>query len=1139
MKLSSRRGFSGLVFASFLSTVLLCGVFFPAAGDAVTLKGYPKLNWGLEDVYVTGYPPNVLLLIDTGSPMIWTPQGKMPLKEVNFNDTPFGDCTYGDGSRPSSKWTTRNERYGRDLDPSNNDINDDNNYYNNLIFKDSSYSREKPKPGYTVDDLIPNDSRLYKLKLVLWRLLESKELVKDMNLGLATFWQQNIPTGSPADWYKGYKYKGYKYKEYSDRDLYQGGPDWIINGKHSINFLYQNSHLITWGVDINNYYGGSQKANKARLRVPIQSTSSSNVIEQIKTLIDGEESSGNDELRADGKAPLARSIYSTEVVEDKESNGGTAWHFFKSTPMVGICQTNWLVILTAGDDNLNDESPVEAVKALYRKSRNLVTINGDPLEYPIRTLVIGFVDPNDDSADVVKLRDTLNRMAFYGMDSGYDKDGNPREYVEPSSGGNYALFANDVPGLIEGFSRVFATIQSGRFGSNAPIAVRTPGVDEDLSAIVPYYTRKGEGQWHGDLCKEDMQSGLVLWSAESQLPTPADRAVYTVVWDDGDKPSERGVTNLSLFEPEESSNQISAFSKEMGIGNSNKKELKDFIGWLRGYKNYGDGDLSRREHVLSDMEHSGFSLVGPPGGSYTNPKYLAFKEDNKDRLKSVYIQSNSGMLHCFDEENGKERWAFVPPNVLHSVRIASLRFSKKSEGLFAYSTEEKSLPLYLLDGPVAVGDVSDPDGEYHTVLIGFLGRGGAGMYAMDITDPENPRFLWAMENDFNDDKDDYDRLFWAKKDSDSDLGVDMYVFSEDENPDFSLLGFTTTGSPSLGMVSRSGGDVPAFILSGGVGTKKDSKIGKAVYVVNALSGEIVHSFLSSFNGDGVEADLGTVLSPAVAYSTRMRDRTIEGFFCADSAGSILQGNTDSVFELKNMWALSCPSAREGISFPGLVNPLPLGVGLIKNDVWVFGGTSGMSLAEGDGFQNSRNIIFSLNSERAKSSSGFRDLNNPDVGMIFHDDDKHSIGSIGWFVPLDLESSELGQEYATTSPLMTHGAIFIATYQKSMDEDKCSANGFAHLYVLDPTNGQGYWDAAGRKRVSIEGLKIAGISVAGDKLILSVKKMRPFKKPKDIGEIKIEEKGDLLEIDLNSLHLPEGSVGDRIPRVIYWRELFSQ
>ena len=1128
MKLSSQRDFSGLVFASFLSTVLLCGVFFPDSGDAVTLKGYPKLNWGLEDVYVTGYPPNVLLLIDTGSPMIWTPQGKMPARKVYFKDTPFGDCTYGDGSRPSSAVSSRKERYGRDLDPSNNDINDDNNYYNNLIFKDSSYSREKPKPGYTIDDLIPNDSRLYKMKLVLWRLLESKELVKDMNLGLATFWQQHIPNGALADWYK--------------VSPYEGGPDWAIED-YSQSKCYRDSQNIKWGVMINDYHYNNQKANKARLRIPIKSTSDSSVISDIKKLIDGEESSGNDELRADGKAPLARSIYSSKVGKSDESNGdisGTAWHFFNSTHMGGICQTNWLVILTAGDDNLNDESPVEAVKALYRNSKKL---NGETLEYPIRTLVIGFVDPNDDSTDVIKLRDTLNRMAFYGMDSGYDKDGNPREYVEPSSGGNYALFANDVPGLIEGFSRVFATIQSGRFGSNAPIAVRTPGLDEEVSAIVPYYTRKGEGQWYGDVCKEDLKSGLVQWSAEAQLPTPDKRKIYTVTWDDGDGMPENGVSNLSLFKPQGDPWQLSVFSREMGFDSSNKVDLNDFIGWLKGYKKYGYGDLSRRDNILSDMEHSGLCLVGPPGGSYTNKEYLAFKQEHKDRLKSVYVQSNSGMLHCFDEESGKERWAFVPPNVLYSQRIAFLRFSLKSDGKIIYSSEERSLPLYLLDGPLAVGDVLDPDGKYRTVLVGFLGRGGAGMYAMDITDPEKPRFLWAVENAFDVNGHNYDRLSWSQKDAYSDLGVKMEILSKDEDPDFSLLGFTTTGPPALGMISVNDDSLPAFILSGGVGLKRDSDIGKAIYVVNALTGELIHQFISSRNeGNNIEVDLGIVLSPAVAYSTSMRDRTIEGFFCSDSAGSILKGNTDNDLELKNIWSLSCPSSREGISFSNLINPLPLCVGLIKNDVWVFGGTSGMSLANGDKFKNSRNILFSFNSKKIKYTSGFRDLNNPDVGVVFHNNYEYSSGTIGWFMPLDLESLELGQEYSTTSPLMTHGAIFIATYQKSMEEDKCSANGFAHLYVLDPTTGRGYWNKAGKKRLTFEGLKIAGISVSGDKLILSVKKMRPFKKPSDIGDIQVVEKGDLLEINLNSLNLKENSIetlGSMIPKILYWRELFSQ
>lgn len=1115
----------------FIYVSLPCSSAF--ADKALSLKAYPKSNWGEEDIYVTGYPPNVLLLIDTGSPMLWTPKGKMPSEKVSYYDTPLVDCTYGDGSRPSSWFNARNERYGIDRDGSNNDIYDDNCYYNDLIFKDPSYTRDNPKPGYSVNDLIPNDSRLYKMKLVLWRILESPELIEELNLGLATFWQENVRTPLPADWYKVYPYKG--------------GPDWAIEDYRYHN-CYRDSQKISWGVNIDDYKYGSKKANKARLRVPIQSTSDSDVVDQIKKLIDGEESWENDELRADGKAPLARSIYSDKVSRRDKDSSGTAWHFFDNTHMGGVCQTNWLVVMTAGDDNIGGESPVDSVKKLYQKSKRL---NGQDLNYPIRTLVIGFVDPDDDSPDVVKLRDTLNQMAFYGMDSGYESDGTPREYVAPSEGESYAFFANDVPGLIQGFSRVFATIQSGRFGSNAPIAVRSPGAEGDISAYTPFYTRKVEGQWWGDLRKEDLDTGRTLWSAEEELPSPGSRNIYTVNWDDSDGVPDLGVGNLCVFKPETSVRKRSVFSEEMGFGKNNKKNLNDLIGWLRGYESYKNGDISKRDHVLSDMEHSSLCLVGAPSDSYIDPDYVKFKKKWGKRASSVYIQSNSGMLHAFDSETGEERWAFVPPNALCRYRIASLRFVMSSSGssdnykVSSYSSDEGSNSLYLLDGPMAVGDVRLPSGDYATVLIGFLGRGGAGMYALDITDPDSPSFLWAIENVFDVNNSSEKKLYWTKKEGTTSLGADLQVLAKNDSPNFNYLGFTVTGAPSLGKMTLGGKEKFVFVLSGGVGTGKDGSIGKAVYVVDVLTGEILHTFYEALDEDGKNEEVGSVLSPAVPYSTRMINRSIEGFFSSDSHGGLLHGEKeDDSLTLKRIWSLSCPSVRDGVSFSALVNPFPLAIGLIDSDVWVFGGTSSFSLLEVSedrkGFFNEIDIIYSLNVDKIEKDSSFKDFGNAGVGLVGLDDESQSDDPLGWFIPLAQESSRKGQEYSTTAPLMSHGAIFIATYRKDLKEDPCIVNGFANLYALDPRTGRGLF-GGGRKYLTFEGLKIAGLTVLDDKLLISVKKMKmePFSKPEGAEDIDIVEKGDLIQIDLNDLDLPEGVIGSRKPKAIYWREIFLQ
>lgn len=1128
--------------ARFFAALLLvfCFLTVPKTGafSSEVLKAHPKSEWGAEDVHVSGYPPNVLLLIDVGSPMIWTPQTKMPSEMINIVDTPIDGCTYGDGSLPTTRWgpdATRIYRFGRDLDPSNNDIYNDDCYYNNLIFRDQNYSRENPKPNYGTGDLIPNDSRMYKMKLVLWRLLERTDLIGDTNLGLATFWQEydhNTQYPSYADWYKVHPY--------------MGGPDWLVNPVSRIDGIqydaYYDSQLIDWGVYIGDYYDGNQLPNKARLRVPIMSVNDSDVADRIKTLIDGHETPDNDELRADGKAPLARAIYSDKVEpvreEDNGDLSGTVWHFFNNTKMAGVCQTNWLVVLTAGDDNIGGESPVESVKNLYRNSG---TLNGVNLDFPVRTLVMGFVDPEDNSSGSVKLRDTLNKMAFYGRDDGYDEEGNPRPYVEPDEGESYAFFANDVPGLLLGFTKVFEAIQSGRFGSNAAVVGKAPGGGEDFVAYAPSYIRKGSGQWQGDLRKMDTRDGTTLWSAEENLPSPEKRNIYTVKWESDGNPG-RAVANLVHFAPERDPQSKSAFASEMGFDESRNKDLNDFIGWVRGYKKYGQGSDARRDHVLTDMENSGLVLVGAPDGSYVDGAYGNFKETWKKRKKCLYIQSNAGMLHAFDPDTGAERWAFVPPNSLAAYRMTSLRFVTKADKDGGYSIEsylpdQMSLPHNLLDGPIAVGDVRLPEGDYATVLVGFLGKGGAGMYAMDVTDPENPRFLWAVENLFDlDEEDEGRKLYWVQKSQSGTAGCDLHEIDEDDSPLFNLLGFTLTGAPSIGRVHSDEGEKSVIVLSGGVGTEKDGRIGHAIYVVDVLTGQIVRYFLQAADNTGRKTDLGAVLSPASVYSTEMRDRVIEGFFASDSMGSVLMGRTKGSWKLDRIWSLSCPYSRKGVQFENLVNPLPLSVGLVKNDVWALGGTSNLALSARSGFENDINIIYSLNSNAIVNSVGYRDFSNEDMGMVDRDEGDESRGSLGWFMPLAGGSSKMRMEYCTTAPLLSHGAAFVGTYQEAVQEDKCATSGYAHLYIMDMTTGKGLCDKEGKKRITFGGLKIAGISAAGDKVVLSVKKMQPFTMPEDTGDVKIEEKGDVLEIDLSGLKMPVDT-DSQTPKAIYWRELF--
>lgn len=56
-------------------------------------------------------------------------------------------------------------------------------------------------------------------------------------------------------------------------------------------------------------------------------------------------------------------------------------------------------------------------------------------------------------------------------------------------------------------------------------------------------------------------------------------------------------------------------------------------------------------------------------------------------------------------------------------------------------TTNSSKHRFFVDGPLITDDVYF-DNEWHTVLIGTLGRGGQGLFALDVTNPNSPKLLW-------------------------------------------------------------------------------------------------------------------------------------------------------------------------------------------------------------------------------------------------------------------------------------------------------------------------------------------------------------------------------------------------------------
>jgi len=129
--------------------------------------------------------------------------------------------------------------------------------------------------------------------------------------------------------------------------------------------------------------------------------------------------------------------------------------------------------------------------------------------------------------------------------------------------------------------------------------------------------------------------------------------------------------------------------------------------------------LRQRSAVLGDIVHSTPAFQGAPVAGYIFDDYLSFAEDNENRGEMVFAGANDGMLHAFDADDGTEVFAYIPSMVVPNLaRLAENPYSH----------------YYFVDGFLTVTD-AQWDSDWHSVLVGGLGAGGMGYYALDVTDP--------------------------------------------------------------------------------------------------------------------------------------------------------------------------------------------------------------------------------------------------------------------------------------------------------------------------------------------------------------------------------------------------------------------
>ena len=165
---------------------------------------------------------------------------------------------------------------------------------------------------------------------------------------------------------------------------------------------------------------------------------------------------------------------------------------------------------------------------------------------------------------------------------------------------------------------------------------------------------------------------------------------------------------------------------------------------------------AQRNHNLGAIYHATPAVVDRPAAYIRDPAYERFASLQATRPLVLYTATVDGQLHAFkvgsndpqdlDKVNSlgnNELWSFIPPYVLPGIMS---QFPSTSQILLDGRPVVKDIPFSRnLAQATAGGTASGAD--WRTVLVAGGYLGGGFYYALDVTDPYDPQFLWQLSSD--------------------------------------------------------------------------------------------------------------------------------------------------------------------------------------------------------------------------------------------------------------------------------------------------------------------------------------------------------------------------------------------------------
>lgn len=608
---------------------------------------------------------------------------------------------------------------------------------------------------------------------------------------------------------------------------------------------------------------------------------------------------------------------------------------------------------------------------------------------------------------------------------------------------NYYL-AGQADLMVNGLNTAFQNISNDIQAATTALAVSSANVS--LTGNIGYSASYNSSTWTGDVIGSslsfDPKTGLPTqtkaWSAQTQLA--------------GQSSSSRMIaTSNSVGAAQGVPFQFAKLTttNQSALSNSAVKNWnnQDFLNYLRGDQTNegtsGKAVYRPRAFLLGDIVGSKVDAVGPPIAvlsSATNPGYATFKSNYASRNPVVYVGANDGMMHAFDgtignTTSGNELFAYVP-SFLYQGPCTSGTCTPTVNGLASLGlTGTNFVHHAMVDATPQAFDIdlaragsttwaSASTTNWRTMLIGGLGKGGKGYYALDITDPTTITTETAL------------------------AGKVMWEFGGPSNASQGTLGFTY-GDPIVAKTKKYG-----WIVAVPSGYNNADGVGR-LFILNPTNGALLES---------ISTGVGSASSPsglayASAYVADYTDNTTDSIYAGDLLGNVwrfdLTGTPAAYPAPTKIAQLTDPSGNaQPVTTPPLIEIQP---NSLKRYVMVGTGRLLGSTDIANSQTQSFYVIYDGVVQRFNSSTDLptgvtfpikRSNLNADTNVL------NGIGSapaslMGYYIDLSQSSNNVA-ERVNVAPVSNFGTVSFAA--NLPNGDACNPSGSNRVFSLDIGTG---------------------------------------------------------------------------------------